>query len=52
MVPFYEEINSKELENDSVFPSPILANSVLGAKYMSLIYGIILELGRLFIKRY
>lgn len=52
MVSFHEEINSKELGNDSVFPSPALVNSMLGAKYVSFKYGIIPELGRLFIKGY
>ena len=30
IVSFHEKINSKELEDDSVFPSPTLINSMLG----------------------
>lgn len=52
MVSSHGEINSKELENDSVFLSATLINSILRVKYTSLIYGIIPELGRFFIKGY
>ena len=34
MVFFHEEINNKELESGSVFPSPTLVNSMLRVKYI------------------